>query len=109
MNDVTCPYCHTEQEINHDDGYGFEEDRQHQQECSECEKIFVYNTTISYFYSVHKADCLNGAEHKYEKTFTAPVCATKWRCTDCGEEKALDKDDQMLKEPVYPGGPLIAG
>jgi len=32
---VNCPYCGAEQEICHDDGYGYEEDVLHQQECSE--------------------------------------------------------------------------
>lgn len=108
-DDVECPYCLKWQEINHDDGYGLEEDTQHEQECECCEKSFVYHTSIHYFYTANKADCLNGDEHKYEKTFAVPVCATKWRCVDCGEEKALDKDDPMLKVPIYPGGPLITG
>ena len=38
--DVYCPYCGAEQEINHDDGYGYEEDRRYQQQCGECEKTF---------------------------------------------------------------------
>jgi len=33
MSDVTCPYCRDEQEINHDDGYGYEEDKEHEQDC----------------------------------------------------------------------------
>jgi len=109
MDEVTCPYCGADQAINHDDGYGFEEDSKHEQECYVCEKTFVYTTAISYNYNVYKADCLNGSEHKYEKTHTDPVCATKWRCTDCDGEKALDKDDPMLKVPIYPGGPLVTG
>ena len=30
------------QDINHDDGYGYEEDVTHEQECSNCEKTFVF-------------------------------------------------------------------
>ena len=35
MKDVECPYCYADQEINHDDGYGFDEDQLYEQECSE--------------------------------------------------------------------------
>ena len=111
IEDVECPYCHTWQEINHDDGFGCTEDILEEMECSnsECEKTFVFTTSISFYYSASKADCLNGSEHNYKKTTTVPICATKWRCTDCGDEKPLDKDDPMLKIPIYPNGPLITG
>ena len=52
MSDVTCPYCGTEQEINHDDGYGYEEDRSHEQGCTDCCKTFKFTTGISYNYEV---------------------------------------------------------
>ncbi len=32
-----CPYCHAEIEIDHDDGYGFDEDTEHLQTCHECD------------------------------------------------------------------------
>lgn len=52
MSDVTCPYCHHDQEINHDDGYGYEEDRDFEQDCIHCEKTFVFQTSISFSYEV---------------------------------------------------------
>ena len=42
MKDVECPYCGTGQEINHDDGYGYEEDDPHEQSCPHCDKTFVF-------------------------------------------------------------------
>lgn len=56
MSDVTCPYCGAEQEINHDDGYGYEEDRDHEQNCVECNKTFKFTTSISYNYEVQCQD-----------------------------------------------------
>lgn len=89
MSDVECPYCGEEQEINHDDGYGYEEGRTYEQECADCEKNFAFTTSISFYYDASKADCLNGAEHNY-----APVCSTArdiwpdWkRCKDCDHEE----------------------
>jgi hypothetical protein len=34
--DTNCPYCDADIEINHDDGYGYEEDRKHEQQCNNC-------------------------------------------------------------------------
>lgn len=80
--DVECPYCEYEQEICHDDGYGYEEDVEHEQTCPECDKIFVFTTSISYYYEVNKADCLNGSEHNMIKRVTTyyPDYA---ECKDC--------------------------
>lgn len=94
--DVECPYCGNKQNINHDEGYGYEEDEVYEQECPECEKIFIYTTTISFSYDVSKADCLNGAEHKMEKVWQAnPPLFPNWkRCKVCGYEGKgkIDKD-----------------
>ena len=85
--DTKCPYCRADVEINHDDYH--EEDRMYQQECRECLKIFVYTVLITVSYDATKADCLNGAPHKYKRTKTYPLEFTKMRCTDCGYEAVL--------------------
>jgi len=87
-SDINCPYCDAGQEINHDDGYGYSEDKKHEQQCGNCDKHFTYTTSISFYYEAEKADCLNGEPHKLE-----PVCSSArdiypdWvRCTDCDYE-----------------------
>ena len=50
--DVKCPYCKHEQEINHDDGYGYEENRDYEQDCFSCEKTFNFTTAISFDYDI---------------------------------------------------------
>ena len=52
MDPVKCPYCKHEQDINHDDGYGYEENARHCQSCSNCNKEFKFTTEISYHYDV---------------------------------------------------------
>lgn len=52
MSDVKCPYCGEDQEINHDDGYGYEENKDFEQECPSCEKEFKFTTEISFTYQV---------------------------------------------------------
>ena len=53
MSDVKCPYCGLEQSINHDDGYGYEENEDHEQTCKKCDKPFIFTTTISFSYDVY--------------------------------------------------------
>ena len=89
MSDVECPYCGEDQEINHDDGYGYEEGKKHEQQCSDCNKNFVYETSISFHYEAEKADCLNdGREHDYKLVCHAPsdVWPNWKRCKDCDHE-----------------------
>jgi len=50
VSDIECPYCGSSQEINHDDGYGYEEDEEFEQECSDCDKKFIFTTSISFNY-----------------------------------------------------------
>lgn len=87
MSDVECPYCGAGQEINHDDGYGYEEDKVFEQECTNCEKTFAFTTSISFYHEATKADCLNGGEHKYKPTITVPRKYTMMICTDCDHER----------------------
>ena len=89
MKDTKCPYCGADVEINHDDGYGYEEDKIYEQDSPECEKVFTYTTWISFSYETTKADCLNGGEHDYKKTLTYPVRFAKMRCSVCGHERPL--------------------
>jgi len=87
--DIECPYCGADVEINHDDGYGYEEDGNYEQECPACEKVFAYTTLIAVHHRAWKADCLNGAPHQYKKTATYPPEFARMRCVDCGCETAL--------------------
>jgi len=88
MYDVKCPYCGKEQNINHDDGYGYEENEIYEQECINCEKIFAYTTQISFDYKTHMANCLNGDKHKFEPVIHYPKYWPDWkRCKDCGYEE----------------------
>lgn len=87
MKDVSCPYCKHEQDIDHDDGYGYEEDRTHEQECPNCKKRFAFTASRLYYYDAYKADCLNGGKHNYKPTHTHPVVFTKMICSMCDDER----------------------
>lgn len=84
--DVKCPYCGADVEINHDDGYGLEEDLIFKQECDWCAKVFAYTVCIEIHHEAKRADFLNGSPHKYEKTATTPPEYARTRCADCGNE-----------------------
>jgi len=92
--DINCPYCDAELEICHDDGFGYEEDVKHQMECGECDKNFVFSTSILFCYDAEKADCLNNEKHNYKLTITAPKEFSKMRCTYCDDERELTDDER---------------
>lgn len=89
MKDLECPYCDASLEINHDDGFGYEENVKHQMQCSECGKYFVFETDITFYYEPEKADCLNGSEHDWKATTTYPKEYTQIECMQCGERREL--------------------
>ena len=90
MSDVKCPYCGHTQEIDHDDGYGYEEGETHEQECRECEEYFKFTTQVMHSYTVMCQDGdhdleVSGSEsnnHRYQHQ----------SCTKCNyhECKRLD-------------------
>ena len=96
-SDAECPYCGKEIEIDHDDGYGYEEDELYQQECSHCEKTFTYNTSISFSHDTQQAECLNGGEHDFKKTHTYPPEFAEMRCNMCGERKPIHTEKESEK------------
>lgn len=99
--DVQCPYCDEWQEINHDDGYGYKEDEYHQQQCCDCDKNFVYLTSISFYYESQKADCLNDADHKWKKQTCYPPEYAKMVCDNCGETKDCEPTETPVSgEPI---------
>jgi len=88
-----CPYCNCEIEIGHDDGYGYNEDEKHQQQCRKCGKYFVYETTIIINHKLSKADCLNGADHNFKPTKTFPKEHTRMVCEICDESRLISKEE----------------
>lgn len=99
--DIDCPYCETPQDINHDDGNGYEEGVRHEQQCGHCNKNFIFTTSISYYYDVEKADCLNDLEHNFKPMNTWPKECTKMRCTTCDKERMPTEQElqDILSEP----------
>lgn len=92
--DIECPYCEQELDINHDDGFGYEEGVKHQMECPHCEKSFVFETSISFYYEPEKADCLNDGKHNYKMTTTAPKEFSQMECTMCGDRRELTDNER---------------
>lgn len=86
--DIECPYCEVWQEINHDDGFGYEEGVKHEMECCDCGKTFTFETSISFDYEPEKADCLNElSDHDYNPISTYPPEYTKMECKICGKTR----------------------
>jgi hypothetical protein len=96
MGGDECPYCGKEVEICHDDGYGLTEDEIFTATCNWCDKEFAYTVCIDITHTLHKADCLNGTEHKFLPTKTYPKRFIKMRCEDCGEERELTPEERQV-------------
>lgn len=105
FDDVECPYCGEDQEIDHDDGFGYEEGVSHEQECSDCDKTFVFQTSISFFYEGYKADCLNGSSHEWGKPhlqwFNEDEKKELWnrRCKGCDSVQQEYNPEWRIKTP----------
>ena len=67
--DVECPYCGVEQEICHDDNYGYDEGELHQQICPECERTFAYETSTIVSHEAFAAPCIDGEEEHKKSNF----------------------------------------
>ena len=99
-NNAECPYCGNEVEIDHDDGYGYEEDKLFEQDCPHCGKTFGYRTTLHYYYDAKKVPCFNGEPHKW-KEIVHDSTFYEWRkvCEYCGDYryKLIDKTEHTVK------------
>jgi hypothetical protein len=63
-------------------------------ECPHCESMFVFRTSILYYYEPEKADCLNDGKHDYQLTNTCPVEFSRMRCSMCGDERDLTNEER---------------
>ena len=55
-SEVKCPYCEEYSKICHDDGFGYDTDCEHEQECEHCGKTFVFTTYILYCFEGFKKE-----------------------------------------------------
>lgn len=94
MDSVECPYCGSEEEINHDDGGYYDQDVTHQMQCNNCEKNFVFTTSIRFTYYPEKADCLNDGKHCYVPTHTIPKVLTRMKCCMCDDTRVLTEEER---------------
>lgn len=96
MTEVFCPYCCADLYINHDDGFGYQENVKHQMRCKSCGKYFVFETTITFNYYSSKAKCLNGGDHDWQPTYTCPKEYTMMQCLDCDEQRHPTEEEKIL-------------
>ena len=61
MSDIKCPYCGIWQDVDHDDGYGYDESETHSQDCINCGKEFDFTTSVTYSYSAY---CKSESDHE---------------------------------------------
>ena len=93
MSDMECPYCGDEQKVCHDDEHGYDEGVRHEHNCTNCKKTFVFTTVISFDFTPHKADCLNGAPHELKMSVTFPRRYSRMCCRHCDYERNPTDDE----------------
>ncbi len=94
--DLECPYCGIGLDVNHDDGFGYREDVKHEMHCSNCDKYFVFKTTILYVYEPSQADCLNGENHEEVLTKTYPKKYSTMKCKNCGNARQCTPEERLF-------------
>ena len=103
IKDIECPYCKKWLDIDHDDGYGYEENETYMQTCEHCNKTFTYTTAILYVYEAEKAPCQNGEPHKLKRIWGSPkeLFEYKRRCEWCGKEVIIDSEAHKRSVELY--------
>lgn len=101
--DIECPYCDILQDINHEDGYGYQEDELCQQTCISCDKTFGYTTGILYVYTPHLMPCANGGEHELRDMRGIPSedFHGMKRCIHCNEPFDTEPEERKKKMDEY--------
>jgi len=93
---LKCLYCEKYVQLDTDEHYeGYE-----QYECPNCYKNFeVYAEPTVNYKVMGKADCLNGAEHKWKQQIGYPKLhfRGKYICEDCTATKTI-KEEMATKE-----------
>lgn len=97
MKDLECPYCGHEQDVCHDDGFGYSEDELHEVECDACEKTYGFRTIIILHYDPVATPCLNGEPHQWKdaRRYTSKGTEVFERCEAC---------DKKQEKPAAPAG-----
>lgn len=93
MSDLECPYCGADNDVCHDDGFGYAEGVYHEITCRSCDKNFVFQTSITFHYESSKADCLNGSEHNLKFRRSFPEQFSSMICKDCDYERRATADE----------------
>lgn len=93
--DLNCPYCDAQLNVCHDDGFGYQEGVNHEMQCEKCDKNFVFQTSISFYYEPEKADCLNGEPHELKISSTHPNAFSTMDCQHCDFTRELTEDERL--------------
>ena len=104
MDEITCPYCEHSYDLCHDDGAFYNREGElEKEECPECGKTFMVQSTMSWDFEGFKADCLNGGEHKWKQQSGYPreYFHGRFICEDCGEEDRRDEDGRKIAIQKY--------
>jgi hypothetical protein len=90
--------------VDHEFSDGWDEDTYYEIQCYECEKMFGYTMSISFYYEPHIVKCFETGEHEYKETQRQTLQSKKIiiheRCIHCDDSKTKWID---IEEPAPRG------
>lgn len=112
-DEIECPYCHKDFEVNTDDGTHYNDGESEQDYCPNCDKKIMIYSSCSWYSEASVADCLNDlAPHQWSSwTKHHPVSDfTQWfatrYCQTCDEKEqgkldVTDDEDDQRRLKMY--------
>ena len=93
--EIECPYCEHAYDLCHDDGAFYEDGKREEEECPNCSKLYLVNSSMHWSYEGEKAECLNDGNHMWVNCYSEsniknyPALANKQECEVCGRKREL--------------------
>jgi hypothetical protein len=112
-DEVTCPYCDKEFEVDTADGTHYNDGESASDYCPNCDKQVMIYSSCSWYRSASKADCLNGISehnwsgwHSHHPTDNYTKFFATRNCIDCGEREqgkldVTDSEEDQRRIKMY--------
>ncbi len=103
--EIICPYCEHAYDLNHDDGAFYTDGGSEKEECPQCEKSFLVESSVSWSFDAVIAECLNDGNHKWKKEYNEmniknyPPLAEREACDVCGEKRRVVLESSLATQP----------
>lgn len=107
-DEVTCPYCKEDFEVNTDDGAHYKDGESQEDTCPNCDKRLMIYSSCSWDREAQAADCLNTGKHPWSEWTTLWIGEKEEHlgqfyerryCSDCNDEEMVWHDTRLDARP----------